>query len=163
MILISQCQHKVKVCSAYHLFLFSIALKLCFVTSHILVDLFVKHENFMQLSDHTSQYKLKKNLKSQLYCKRIKKQGLVSSGICKLLYFLCLKKAISGNVLSLNFKLLWTKVDIKSIIRDYVLENYVVNVYQNLLKHANYLNTVLKSSKTRCSWATNCWGLMDTM
>ena len=46
MILLLQCQHKVKVCSAYHLLLFVIALKLCFVTSHILVDLFVKHEKF---------------------------------------------------------------------------------------------------------------------
>ena len=35
-------------------------------------------------------------------------------------------------------------MDIKSVIRDYLLRNYVVNV----LKHANYLNAVLKSLKT---------------
>ena len=37
-----QCQHKV--CSAYHLFVTGKILKLCFVTSCILVDLFVKLE-----------------------------------------------------------------------------------------------------------------------
>ena len=44
-------------------------------------------------------------------------------------YFLCLKKkTVNSNVLSLNFKLFRTKVDIKSVIRDYFLRNYVVNV-----------------------------------
>ena len=38
-------------------------------------------------------------------------------------------------------------MDIKSAIRDYSLRNYVVNV-SNLLKHANYLNAVLKALKT---------------
>ena len=40
-------------------------------------------------------------------------------------------------------------MDIKSVIRDYLLRNYVVKV--NLLKDANYLNAVLKSLKARCS------------
>ena len=38
------------------------------------------------------------------------------------------KKAVNSNVLSLNLKLFQTKVDIKSVIRDYLLRNYVVNV-----------------------------------
>ena len=51
-------------------------------------------------------------------------------------------KTVNSNVLSLNLKLFRTKVDIKSVIRDYLLRNYVV---------ANYLNAVLKSLKARCS------------
>ena len=44
-------------------------------------------------------------------------------------YFFCLKKkTVNSNVLSLNLKLFRTKVDIKSVIRDYLLRNYVVNV-----------------------------------
>ena len=43
-------------------------------------------------------------------------------------YFLSLKKAVNGNVLSLNLKLFRTKVDIKSVNRDYLLKNHVVNV-----------------------------------
>ena len=44
-------------------------------------------------------------------------------------YFHCLKKkTVNKNVLSLNLKLFRTKVDIKSVIRDYLLRNYVVNV-----------------------------------
>ena len=43
-------------------------------------------------------------------------------------YFLCQKKTVNSNVLPLNLKLFWTKVDIKSVIRDYLLRNYVVNV-----------------------------------
>ena len=38
------------------------------------------------------------------------------------------KKTVNRNVHSLNLKLFWTKVDIKSVIRDYLLRNYVVNV-----------------------------------
>ena len=38
-------------------------------------------------------------------------------------------------------------MDIKRVIRDYSLRNHVV--MSNLLKHANYLNAVLKSLKTR--------------
>ena len=38
------------------------------------------------------------------------------------------KKTVNSNVLPLNLKLLRTKVDIKSVIRDYLLRNYVVNV-----------------------------------
>ena len=38
-------------------------------------------------------------------------------------------------------------MDIKSVIRDYSLRNYVVNV--RYLKYANYLNVVSKSLKTR--------------
>ena len=39
------------------------------------------------------------------------------------------KKVYSnGNVLSLNLKLFRTKVDNKSVIRDYLLRNYVANV-----------------------------------
>ena len=43
-------------------------------------------------------------------------------------YLLCLEKTVNSNVLSLNLKLFRTKVDIKSVIRDYLLRNYVVNV-----------------------------------
>ena len=43
-------------------------------------------------------------------------------------YFLCFKKTVNSNVLSLNLKLFQTKVDIKSVIRDYLLRNYVVYV-----------------------------------
>ena len=43
-------------------------------------------------------------------------------------YFLCLKKTVNSNVLSLNLKLFRTKVDIKIVIRDYLPRNYVVNV-----------------------------------
>ena len=44
-------------------------------------------------------------------------------------YFLCLKKkTVNRNVPSLNLKLFRTKVNIKSVIRDYLLRNYVVNV-----------------------------------
>ena len=38
------------------------------------------------------------------------------------------KKTVNSNVLSLNLKLFRTKVDIKSVIRDYLVRNYVVNV-----------------------------------
>ena len=38
------------------------------------------------------------------------------------------KRTVNSNVLSLNLKLFRTKVDIKSVIRDYLLRNYVVNV-----------------------------------
>ena len=31
-------------------------------------------------------------------------------------------------IIGLNLKLFWTKVDVKSVIRDYLLRNYVVNV-----------------------------------
>ena len=62
-------------------------------------------------------------------------------------YFLL--KTVNSNVLSLNLKLFRTEVDIKSVIRDYLLRNYFV--MSNLSKHANFLNTVLKSPKTRCS------------
>ena len=39
------------------------------------------------------------------------------------------KKTVNSNVLPFNLKLFRTKVDIKSVIRDYLLKNYVVNVY----------------------------------
>ena len=38
------------------------------------------------------------------------------------------KKTVNSKALSLNFELFRTKVDIKSVIRDYLLRNYVVNV-----------------------------------
>ena len=38
------------------------------------------------------------------------------------------KKTVNSNVLSLNLKLFRTNMDIKSVIRDYLLRNYVVNV-----------------------------------
>ena len=41
-------------------------------------------------------------------------------------HFLCLKKTVNSNVLSLNSKLFRTKVNIKNVIRDYLLRNYVV-------------------------------------
>ena len=67
-------------------------------------------------------------------------------------YFLCLKKkTVNSNVLSLDLKLFRKKVDIKSVIRDYLLRNYVHLLMSHLLKHANYLNTVLKSPRARCS------------
>ena len=71
------------------------------------------------------------------------------------------KKTVNSNVLSLNLKLFRTKVDIKSVITDFYLE--ITLLMSNLLKHANYLNAVLKSLKTRCSWTTNCQGLMHAM
>ena len=43
-------------------------------------------------------------------------------------YFVCLKKkAVNSNALSFNLKLLRTKMDIKSVIRDYLLRNCVLN------------------------------------
>ena len=42
----------------------------------------------------------------------------------------CLRKeTVNSNVLSLNLKLFRTKVEIKSVIRDYLLGDYVVNVW----------------------------------
>ena len=38
------------------------------------------------------------------------------------------KKSFNSNVLSFNLKLFRTKVDIKSVIKDCSLRNYVVNV-----------------------------------
>ena len=38
------------------------------------------------------------------------------------------KKSVNSIVLSFHLKLFRTKVDIKSVIRDYSLRNYVVNV-----------------------------------
>ena len=38
-----------------------------------------------------------------------------------------IEKKVNSNVLSINLKLFRTKVDIKSVIRDYLLRNYVVN------------------------------------
>ena len=38
------------------------------------------------------------------------------------------KKTVNGNVISLNLKCFWTKMDTKSVIRDYLLRNYIVNV-----------------------------------
>ena len=44
-------------------------------------------------------------------------------------YFVSLKKkSVNINVVSFNLKLFRTKVDIKSVIRNYSLRNYVVNV-----------------------------------
>ena len=44
-------------------------------------------------------------------------------------YFLCLKKkTVNSNVLFSNLKLFRTKADVKSVIRDYLLRNYVVYV-----------------------------------
>ena len=55
-------------------------------------------------------------------------------------YFLLLKKnTVKSNVLPLNLKLFRTKLDIKSVIRDYLLRNYVVNVYSfETCKLSNY-------------------------
>ena len=39
-----------------------------------------------------------------------------------------IEKKVNSNVLSLNLKLFRTKVHIKSVIKDYLLRNYVVNV-----------------------------------
>ena len=38
------------------------------------------------------------------------------------------QKSVGSNVLSLNLKLFRTKVDTKSVIKDYSFRNYVVNV-----------------------------------
>ena len=38
------------------------------------------------------------------------------------------KRSVNSNILSFSLKLFRTKVDIKSVIRDYSLRNYVVNV-----------------------------------
>ena len=39
-------------------------------------------------------------------------------------------------------------MDIKNVIGDFLLRNYGVNVQYANIKHANYLNVVLKSLKT---------------
>ena len=67
---------------------------------------------------------------SQLCCKGIKARPDVFWDLnTRFKYFLCLKKkTFNSNVLSLNLKLFRTKVDIKSVIIDYLLRNYVVNV-----------------------------------
>ena len=82
-------------------------------------------------------------------------------------YFGCLKtKSVNSNVLSLNLKLFRTKVDVKSVIRDYSFKNYVVN--------AKSFKTCQLSSKCSIeisqdpmsdlgSLATNCRGLMHAM
>ena len=81
---------------------------------------------------HSSVYHipLRATEKSQLCCKRIKARPDVFWDLnITLKYFLWLKKkTVNSNVLSLNLKLFRTKVDIKSLIRDYLLRNYVVNV-----------------------------------
>ena len=49
------------------------------------------------------------------------------------------KNTVKSNVLPLNLKLFRTKLDIKSVIRDYLLRNYVVNVYSfETCKLSNY-------------------------
>ena len=48
-----------------------------------------------------------------------------------------------------------TKVDIKSVIRDYLLRNYVVNVQS--------FKTCKLSINAVCSWAKNCRRLMHAM
>ena len=87
---------------------------------------------------------------SQLCCKGIKARPDVFWDLNITLKILPLieKKSVNHNVLSLNLKLFRTKVDIKSVIRDYLLRTLLMS---NLLKHANYLNAVLKSLKTQYS------------
>ena len=65
---------------------------------------------------------------SQLCCKGIKARPDVFWDLnIRFKYFLCLKKkTVKSNVLSLNLKLFRTKVDIKSVNRDYLLRNYVL-------------------------------------
>ena len=67
---------------------------------------------------------------SQLCCKGIKARPDVFWDFSiTFKYFLYLKKkTVDSNVLSLILKLFRTKVDIKSVIRDYFFRNYVVNV-----------------------------------
>ena len=67
---------------------------------------------------------------SQLCCKGIKARPDVFWDLnITFKYFVCLKKgSVDSNVLSLNLKLFRTKVDTKSVIRDYSFRNYVVNV-----------------------------------
>ena len=67
---------------------------------------------------------------SQLCCKGIKPRPDVFLDMnITFKYFLCVKKkTVNSNVLSLNLKLFQTKVDIKSVTREYLLRNYVVNV-----------------------------------
>ena len=61
---------------------------------------------------------------SQLCCKGIKARPDVFWDLnIAFNYFVCLKKKlVNSNVLSFNLKLFRTKVDIKSVIRDYSLE-----------------------------------------
>ena len=67
---------------------------------------------------------------SQLCCKGIKaRPGVFWDLNITFKYFLCLKKkSVNSNVLSLSLKLFRTKVNIKSVIRDYLLTNHIVNV-----------------------------------
>ena len=66
---------------------------------------------------------------SQLCCKGMKARPDVFWDLTiTFKYFVCLKKSVNSNVLSFNLKLFRTKVDIKSVIRNYLLRNYVVNV-----------------------------------
>ena len=60
---------------------------------------------------------------SQLCCKRIKARPDVFLGLSVMFkFFLCLKKKVNSNVLEI------TSDKSGSVIRDYLLGNYVVNV-----------------------------------
>ena len=67
---------------------------------------------------------------SQLCCKGIKARPDVFWDLNIYVQILRLfeKKSVNSKVLSFILKLFRTKVDIKSVIRDYSLRNYVVNV-----------------------------------
>ena len=67
---------------------------------------------------------------SQLCCKGIKGRPDIFWDLNIMFgYFLCLKKkTVNSNVLFFNLKLFQTKLDIKSVIRNYSLRNYIVNV-----------------------------------
>ena len=76
------------------------------------------------------------------------------------------KKSVDGNVLPFKLKLFRTKIDIKSVIRDYSLRSHVVNVH-SLLKICKLSEcSILISEDQRSkfgSQATNYRGLMNAM
>ena len=73
-------------------------------------------------------------------------------------YFVCLKKiSVSGNVLSFNLKLFWTKCIIKSVIRDYSLRNHVANVsYPKSCKLSEFSVEISEDPKSHLGSSTGC-------
>ena len=76
-----------------------------------------------------------------------------------------MKKSVNSYLLSFNLKLFRTKVDIKSVIRNYSLGNYVVNVQSLKTCKLSECSIEIYEDLTShlCSLATNCRGLMLAM
>ena len=75
-------------------------------------------------------------------------------------YFVCLKKKpVNSNVLSFSLKLFRTKVNIKSVIKDYSLRNCVVN-WSKFLNTCKLSKCSIEISEDPMShlgsWATSC-------